>query len=91
MAPEGLTRYVAICPDCERFKNLEAMPIVVDFWPECMERAQPMNIYERPNASAPQAKETCDAAAEARIRLASTRVTDTQFDYDVERREGWSF
>lgn len=35
-------------------------------------------------------RKTCDEAALARIRIAGRGVSDEQFDYEAERRHGWS-
>lgn len=40
-------RYVAICPDCERKKELAAVPIAGAPWPQCDDCFQSMNVYER--------------------------------------------
>jgi len=41
------TRHIAICPDCEAVRNLEAMPAAGDQWPTCKDCCVSMNVYER--------------------------------------------
>jgi hypothetical protein len=40
-------RYVAICPDCDKRKELFCVPMAGHAWPQCFDCCQSMNIYER--------------------------------------------
>jgi hypothetical protein len=54
----GSTKLVAICPDCEAYRDMDAMPRPGDFWPECRECGIAMNIYERNSRAALKDAET---------------------------------
>ena len=41
--------YVAVCPDCETWRNLRSTPME-GCWPECLDCNQMMNVYRRPTA-----------------------------------------
>jgi hypothetical protein len=41
------SRYVAICPECDRRADYLLMPRASIDWPQCDQCSQSMNIYER--------------------------------------------
>jgi len=45
-----MTPYVAVCPECDQFKNLDMLPYaggVQHGWPYCEDCMVSMNIYRR--------------------------------------------